>query len=58
MSNFPQVSEIYITSSYLASYASDLEKYCTHCVGGRFCVTGGQEFDTAGYNIVVRSDSC
>lgn len=58
MSTFPQTDEIDITSSYLASYASDIEKYCTYCVSGRYCVTGGQEFDTGSYNIIVRSDSC
>jgi hypothetical protein len=57
-SNFLQIDELSISSSYVASYASDIEKYCTHCVEGKFCVTGGQEFDTGGYNIIVRSDSC
>ncbi|KUJ18783.1 uncharacterized protein LY89DRAFT_717320 [Mollisia scopiformis] len=38
---------------YLASYAWDMVFQCTHND-----LTGGQEFDSDGYNVVVRNHSC
>jgi hypothetical protein len=48
-------------SPYLASYAQDLINICTTGSDDHYPDykrTGGQEFDTDGYNIIVREDSC
>ncbi|KAN0098402.1 hypothetical protein V8E51_014065 [Hyaloscypha variabilis] len=48
-------------SPYLASYAQDLINICTTGSDDHYPDykrTGGQEFDTDGYNIIVREDGC
>jgi hypothetical protein len=41
----------------MGSYATDLINDCTYnALGGPF--TGGQEFDSDGYNVIVREDQC
>jgi hypothetical protein len=40
----------------MASYAQDLVNDCTLYIAPAYWYTGGQEFDTDGYNIIVRYD--
>jgi len=42
---------------YIASYAADIINTCQYYYAKRWVVTG-QEFDSDGYNVVVRGDSC
>jgi hypothetical protein len=48
-------------SAYIASYAQDLVNLCTTGSFDKFPdyrKTGGQEFDSDGYNVIVKQDSC
>jgi hypothetical protein len=48
-------------STYIASYAQDLVNLCTTGSFTKFPAyrkTGGQEFDSDRYNVIVKKDSC
>lgn len=51
--------EIDPATPYLGSYASDIINLCNIQTLGDIAYAGGQEFDTDGYNIIVRgTESC
>jgi hypothetical protein len=48
---------IHPSCNYLSSYALDIVNSCSWASGG-VEYTGGQEFDTDNYNVIVHSTSC
>jgi len=49
--------DIWPNCGYLASYAQDIENSCS-IDDADVWFTGGQEFDSDKYNVIVRDDNC